>query len=239
VTAARFVTRTAGVRRVAAFNWPKLLPGLVVVVVGVGTGHPALAVLPAYFLVVSLAVSWWVYDWSDLHRWEWIAPLLPPTPGRWAIVHAGFDDAGPDLAVALGGSTTLVDVSGALRHTSPSLRRAQHAGAARGARPTGQWLPLGDGSVTGVALVFSAHEVRDAAQRDALFDDLRRVLTPRGRVVLVEHMRDLANVAAFGPAAWHFQPHAEWLRLAARSGFAVTREIRHTPFVRGLALCRP
>lgn len=79
--------------------------------------------------------------------------------------------------------------------------------------------------------------MRDAQQREALFDELRRVLKPSGRVILVEHIRDLPNIAAFGPGAWHFQTRREWMRLAALAGFSTVQEITKTAFVRGFALC--
>jgi hypothetical protein len=96
---------------------------------------------------------------------------------------------------------------------------------------------LASSSCDAVVVVFAAHEVRDRRAREALFLDLRRVVKASGRVVLVEHLRDRANLAAFGPGAWHFQTRSEWLRLAARSGFGAVEEAHMTTFVRGLSLC--
>lgn len=239
--------RAEGLHRIIQFNWPKLVVASGVVGIGASisrttegaVGLPALfiACVAVYFFVASLAVSWWVYDRSALHEWQWIAGLVPVEGQRWALVHVGFDATGPTLAATLGPPDAVIDVSPPLRRISPSLRRASRhiptpaTEFARGAR-----LPLASSTFDTVMLVFAAHEVRDADVREALFDELRRVLRPTGRVILVEHVRDAANIAAFGPGAWHFQPRGEWLRLARRSGLHTIEERKMTPFVRALAM---
>jgi hypothetical protein len=54
----------------------------------------------------------------------------------------------------------------------------------------------------------------------------------------VEHFRDGANTAVFGPGAWHFLPRAEWLRLAAHAGLRPAAERRVAGLVTALALTR-
>ena len=78
--------------------------------------------------------------------------------------------------------------------------------------------------------------MRDIALREGLFGESKRILRDGGRMLVVEHVRDLANFFAFGPGFTHFQPRGEWLRLAAHAGFVVAAETRVTPFVMVLAL---
>ncbi|TMK88356.1 MAG: methyltransferase domain-containing protein [Actinobacteria bacterium] len=242
--------RTQGLRRIISFNWPKfvaavafIIPaGLIVRTKGAGSvlGGLALtgAILCTYFVIASLTVSWWVYDRSGLHRWTWLQPLLPVGTTRWALVHAGFDEGGPLLPEVLGSPATVVDLSPGLRHTSPSLRRARRRHPASSTViADGPRLPIADESLDAVLLVFAAHEVRDRSQREALFEQLRRTLRGDGRVILVEHLRDATNIAAFGAGALHFQTRREWRRVAKLAGFAAVREIRETRFVRGIAPC--
>lgn len=245
---------TSGVRRVMLFNWPKLVATLALTVglilVGRGTDSRLVrsaavvgALAPAYFLVASLVASWWVYDRSDLLTWRWLERLLPDEPHRWALVHAGYDEAGPALTDALGDPCAIVDVSPRLGRISPSLHRARRRHPAGStvvadADADTPLLPIAPTSCDGVLLVFAAHEVRDRGQREELFDELQRVLAPAGRVVVVEHLRDRSNLAVFGLGAFHFQSRREWQHLAGRSGFDVAEEVTKTAFVRGFALCK-
>jgi SAM-dependent methyltransferase len=118
--------------------------------------------------------------------------------------------------------------------TEPSIARARRlTPLPEPARPAAAAaLPVADGAADLVVLFFAAHELRRRSSRDRLFAELRRAVRPQGRVVVVEHLRDLANALAFGPGFLHFLPRAEWLRVAHQAGLAVREEVRLTPFVR-------
>jgi SAM-dependent methyltransferase len=89
-----------------------------------------------------------------------------------------------------------------------------------------------------VFLVFAAHELRARADRAALFAEIARALRPGGRLLLVEHCRDVPNIAVYGPGAWHFYPRADWLRLGRAAGLAPVAEATMTPLVRALVYQR-
>ena len=57
-------------------------------------------------------------------------------------------------------------------------------------------------------------------------------------VLLVEHLRDGWNLAAFGPGAFHFFPRHEWLRVAGATGFQLGEEFSRTVFVRAFVFLR-
>ena len=100
-----------------------------------------------------------------------------------------------------------------------------------GVRCKPETLALASNSCDAIVVAFAAHELRDARTRELFFDELHRALAPHGRVILVEHVRDWANFAAFGPGVLHFQSRVEWLRLAAHAHLKVADERRITPFV--------
>jgi hypothetical protein len=83
-----------------------------------------------------------------------------------------------------------------------------------------------------VVVTLAAHEIRDRQKRQRFFQELSRIVSPQGKLIVVEHLRDLAAALAFGPAILHFFPRREWLDLGSATGLEVERERRITPFVR-------
>ncbi|MET8546651.1 hypothetical protein ABZW03_39465, partial [Kitasatospora sp. NPDC004799] len=56
---------------------------------------------------------------------------------------------------------------------------------------------------------------------------------------LVEHLRDAANTAVYGPGAWHFLPRGTWLRHAAEAGLRRAAERRIAGLVTAFAFRKP
>src|SRR5438034_711536 len=59
--------------------------------------------------------------------------------------------------------------------------------------------PVPADSTDVVLALLAIHELRTEAERSAWFAESRRCLRKGGRVVLVEHVRDVANFLVFGP----------------------------------------
>jgi SAM-dependent methyltransferase len=210
------------------------------------------AALVAMWLVTSLAASWIVYDRSRLMEWDWMLQALGFRPGSWINVHAGHDESSQALQRIFGGATGRVfDIFSPQEMTEPSIARARlrslrdlrrrrpAAADALVAEPADyRRLPLPGGSVDVAALLLSAHELRSEDARGALFTELRRVLGPAGRVVVVEHLRNWANFLAYGPGFLHFHSRRTWLRCFSRHRFDVHKEFSITPFVRVFVLRR-
>ncbi|MFI5915811.1 class I SAM-dependent methyltransferase [Dactylosporangium sp. NPDC051541] len=228
---------------VIRYNWPKYLIALLAVAAGLATPHPLVRTAAAglaVWVAAGLAATWWVYDRSPLYRWTWATDLLPAPPERYVVLSTGLDEISATLAGRYpAGAATVVDLFDPAV-SEASIRRARAhvppASATVAGRP--DRLPVPDASQDAVFAAFAAHEVRDSRQRQAVFAELARVLRPGGRLVLVEHCRDAANIAVYGPGAWHFYPRAEWLRLATGAGLARVRETTMTPLVRALVLAR-
>jgi len=245
--------RFEGVLQIVRYNWPQYVAGSVAVL-GAGAWLWCdnrnggwlrfalwLAVLPAaWWCLASLAASHWIYDHSKLYRWTWIPSVLPAKPGHWLNLHAGLDESSAALRALFPDSNgQTCDFYDAAEMSEPGIRRARgerHATA--GERVCYRRLPFSDETFDAVFLFFAAHELRGASGREAFFRELRRVLARSGKLLLVEHARDLANLAAFGPGFLHFMSAGEWRRLARVAGLQILQERRMTPFVRAILFGR-
>ncbi|MBV9464388.1 MAG: methyltransferase domain-containing protein [Verrucomicrobiae bacterium] len=195
--------------------------------------------LAAFWGVGSLGVSEIVYGVSKVFELDWLDAFLPSRPTRWLNIHCGFDPASRALRRKYPSPEGLaIELHAPDLITEASIQRARgwfpSEVSARTADP--RRLPVADGSRDCVFLLFAAHEIRDRAARNAFFAELNRVLEAGGRVVLVEHLRDAANAAAFGPGVFHFLSRATWMEAARAGGFVILREFPLTPFVRGFVL---
>ncbi len=244
-----------GMLKIMRYNWPQYAIGAVAVLVGATLA--VAAPLPiqlksvlwigsscaAFWLIASLAVSYYVYDLSPLYHWSWLADFLPQRPHQWMNIHVGLDDSTPALRRLFPDATgRVLDVFDDREMGEPSIRRARRDAASGQGEPA-EWadfaaLPLADGSCDTVFLLFCAHELRSPQSRRRFFGELHRTLVPGGTVVLVEHLRDAWNFAAFGPGFMHFFARRTWRELARDSGFTINREIPVTPFVVAFLLRR-
>lgn len=246
--------RFEGVWQIVRFNWtfyvfaiPGCLIGALVLSLVELPGWLFLAGwggvgLAAFWTLGSLLVSYYVYDLSSFYRWQWLPGLFAQSPRRWVNIHCGLDESSPVLqqlfAPALG---HVLDIYDSQRMTEPSIARAR-ALITSPVEPTPAChdaLPIADKVTDAVFLLFTAHELRDPVERLKLFRELKRIAAPGAKIILVEHLRDLANFTAFGPGFWHFLPRQEWLRLAADSGLELVRSFKQTPFVTVFVLQAP
>ncbi len=194
-----------------------------------------------FWAVLSLAVSHYVYDRSGLYEFGWLTELLPQPPSVWINIHSGLDETSGLLAQRFPHSRwQILDIYDPTQMTEPAIKRARDlTPAALPATPADfRALPIEPQSCDVIFVIFAAHELRSEAARLSFFSELHRVLQPQGKVILVEHLRDLPNFLAFGPGAWHFLARSVWLHDAQAAQFAVTQELKLTPFVRAFCLSK-
>ena len=190
--------------------------------------------LMLFWTASSLLVSWYVYDHSRLTQWEWMRSSLRHVPSRWANIHAGLDESTIALRRLLPGTDgVVVDIYDPHTMTEPSIARARRMYPATEPFEVGRAkaLPLRNADRDAIFLLFAAHELRDPEGRTQLLREAHRALKNDGRIVLVEHLRDLPNFIAFGPGFLHFHARRSWLRSIGEAGFEVAEQRAVTPFV--------
>ena len=194
-----------------------------------------------FWTLSSLVVSWFVYDHAAVTRWAWLRSSLAPVPSRWANIHAGLDESTASLRDLLPGTDgVIVDIFDPATMTEPSIARARRMYPATSPFLVGSAadLPLPDGDRDAIFLLFAAHELRDPEGRTNLLREAHRVLSLNGRILLVEHLRDVPNLVAFGPGFLHFHSRAAWLSNIAAADLQVVAHRTVTPFVHCFTLAK-
>jgi len=216
-----------GVWNVLRFNWHfYLLSGLVLIttlVLGFMTG--------GIFSLVYYACAY-VYDLSGLYELSWIKESTPPK--ALLNLSAGFDETTPLLQERFPQSqATTLDFYEALGEKEISIQRARQAyPLSADTQEVGiDHLPLADGSINLAFSIFVTHEIRDQNERIQFFKELYRVTHDDASLYVVEHLRDIANFAAYTIGFLHFLAHDDWLETFKKSGWTIDQEKKHTPFI--------
>ncbi len=233
-----------GTRQILQFNWPFYAIAATAATVAVAAlrarrwapiverGAQLGLVAGAWWSAASIFVSWWIYDVSPLYKWHWLRAYFPENPHAWATFHAGVDDATPMLRELFGSDGAAYDFFDAKVMVEPSIHRARAVSRPEVEAATVDFraLNIESDSLDTAFVMLAAHELRERADRERFFAELRRILKPDGQLIVAEHVRDAANFVAFGPGAFHFFAASEWRHLGEM--FETVDAFKITPFVR-------
>ncbi|QIX62924.1 methyltransferase domain-containing protein [Hymenobacter sp. BT18] len=245
---ARIRKPAEGVWNIVRFNWQfyALAAGALCLLLvaaslylGVRAYVFALAMLLSMPVVISLLVSYYVYDYSGLYSFDWLTIEQPATPATIVNIHAGFDETSHLLREKFPlANLRVFDFYDPALHTELSIRRARVACAPFPGTESVQphALPLTRASADWVFVLLSAHEIRQPVQRVAFLKELRRVLQPQGKLIVVEHLRDPANFMAYTIGFLHFYSRTTWLNAFQQARFQLLQEKKITPFVSAFTL---
>ena len=205
------------------FQWPDTLFGLVV-----------LAFL--YGLTMPLLVSAYVYDLSGFYHFYWLKLMnLEDAKDKYILnINAGFDETSYIIKSILPLSHLQVyDFYNAKQHTEPAIVRARKVSLVY---PNTQQInstaiPLQDHSVDTIFLLSAIHEIRRHEEKVQFLKECRRVCKSNGKVIVVEHLRDLPNFLAFTVGFTHFFSKATWEKAFVEAGFGSCTEEKFTPFM--------
>ena len=191
--------------------------------------------------LVSLFVSYYIYDVSDLYKLTWLEQLeiqsngvLQYVPTTIVNINAGFDETSVLLESRYPNSELLVfDFYDPIRHTEVSIQRARKAYPPylNTKKITTNKIPLQNAFADIVFLTLAAHEIRDLNERVIFFKEVRRILKKEGCIIVIEHLRDLPNFLAFNIGFFHFHSIKIWNNTFHSANFKVSKKIKMTPFV--------
>lgn len=233
-----------GVWNIVLFNWPfYVVTGIVILlVIGIAGYFSGLiyyfllaAALAAFVgITVSLVVSHYIYDRSRLYDFDWLHGLDFPKAGSALTVNAGFDETTeilqhkiPSLRLAM------ADFYDPHFHTEPSIERARkiYPPKPEVQKVNNAHFPYGDQQFDLLFVLLSAHEIRNPKERVLFFSELKRVLRDGGKIIVMEHLRDLPNFLAYTIGFFHFHSHAAWIKCFDLAELKLEREEKQTVFI--------
>lgn len=185
-------------------------------------------------IFISLAVSFYVYDISDLYTFKWLDTLSKSKTKHILNVNAGFDETSHIIFTKFPeAKLTICDFYDAEKHTEISIKRARKAypPVENTVSVNGNHLPFADETFDAVLAILSAHEIRNANERDQFFAELNRVIKSNGQIFITEHLRDSINFLAYSIGAFHFHTRKSWIKSFSNSNLIIIEEIESTPFI--------
>lgn len=187
-------------------------------------------------LAMPLLVSAYVYDYSGYYKLEWLENKLTKTSNALSIVniHAGFDETSHLLNKKFPKSNLRVfDFYNPKDHTEIAIQRARKEGInhSKTEQISTDLIPLETNSSDLICLLSAAHEIRSNQEKVIFLKECKRILKSTGKVIMVEHLRDLPNFMAFHVGFTHFFSRKTWKKSLKQAGFSKISEKKFTPFL--------
>ena len=181
--------------------------------------------------LLSLIISWYLYDVSDLYD---LNEITNWNNKNVLNIHAGFDESSMILNHKFKDSNiTIADFYDPSIHTEISIKRARKAFPPINGtiRVKTQILPFQNNEFHHILVFFSAHEIRNQKERTNFFKELRRVLKDEGEIIVVEHLRNTWNFLAYTIGFYHFYSSKSWIKTFQNAGFYDILEHKRNKFI--------
>lgn len=228
-----------GVSNIIFFNWHFYLLGVVVLslIILINYLFPnqnyslllTIILIALAPLLVSLLVSFYIYDLSDLYQLNWLEDL---NGKKTLSVNAGFDETSPIIISKYPlTALTVCDFYDPHKHTEVSIRRARkrYPPYPSTIQVSTTMLPFPNNNFALSFAILSAHEIRNNKERVQFFLELSRVTS--GQIFVTEHLRNIPNFLAYTIGFFHFYSRKTWINTFEKANLKVIREIKSTPFV--------
>jgi SAM-dependent methyltransferase len=204
-------------------QWPDVLFGVVIAAF-------------LYGLLMPLIVSAYVYDFSGYYDFGWLGEITSDNDSAKLLVNinAGFDETSFIIENKFPHADLKVfDFYNPDRHTEPAIKRARRVSVTYPDTRSISSLsiPLQDKCADIVFLLSAVHEIRSHEEKIRFLKECHRICKPAGKVVMIEHLRDLPNFLAFTVGFTHFFSAARWKNAFERAGFVSLKETKFTAFM--------
>lgn len=196
-----------------------------------------------YGLIMPLLVSAYVYDFSGYYNFKWLKKCkIDESEVKQILnINAGFDETSFIIKNNFPNAELKVfDFYDAERHTEPAIIRARKVSLVypNTQQMKSNSMEMSDHSVDLIFLLSAVHEIRSNDEKIQFLKECHRVCKPNGKVIMVEHLRDLPNFFAFSVGFTHFFSKKIWKNAFKNSGFTTFEEVKFTPFM-SIFICKP
>ncbi len=194
-----------------------------------------------FSLLISLIVSHWIYDRSEIYSLPSLKNLTSSTHENWLTINAGFDEITPTLRTQFPTiNLRILDFYDPAKHTEPSIARARKTYPPDPETETisSDHIPAETNSIQKIIAFFSLHEIRNHQERVSTLRELHRTLTESGELHLTEHLRDIPNLIVYNLGALHFHTRNAWQKTFDESNFVIKSETKTTPFITNFVLIK-
>ena len=196
----------------------------------------SIAIAFLYGLLMPLIVSAYVYDYSGYYNFNWLMDcnLNDISPENIVNINAGFDETSFILKNHFPKSHLQVfDFYNPKQHTEQAIIRARKVSLVypNTKQIDTDTIPQKSKSIDLVFLLSAAHEIRSYNEKVEFLKECKRICKPKGKVIMVEHLRDVPNFLAFSVGFTHFFSRKLWKKAYIEAGFSNISEIKFTPFM--------
>ena len=196
-----------------------------------------------YGFMMPLLVSAYVYDFSGYYNFKWLKKCkIDESEVKQILnINAGFDETSFIIKNNFPSAELKVfDFYDAERHTEPAIIRARKVSLVypNTQQMKSNSMEMSDHSVDLIFLLSAVHEIRSNDEKIQFLKECHRVCKPNGKVIMVEHLRDLPNFFAFSVGFTHFFSKKIWKNAFKNSGFTTFEELKFTPFM-SIFICKP
>lgn len=196
-----------------------------------------------YGLLMPLIISAYVYDFSNYYALDWLDQYVEDKTKSYKVVNinAGFDETSFIIKNKLVNADLQVfDFYNEEHHTEAAIVRARNVSLVypNTSQIESNSIPLVKDSVDFVFLLSAAHEIREFSEKVSFLKECHRICKPEGKVITVEHLRDVPNFLAFTIGFTHFFSKRVWKSAFEEAGFSFFGEQKFTSFM-SIFECKP
>ncbi|RZJ48355.1 MAG: methyltransferase [Flavobacterium sp.] len=183
---------------------------------------------------LSLVASYYIYDLSNLYSLNWLGDLTIKQRSELLNINAGFDETSYLLKQKFAGcNLTVMDFYKSAKHTEISIERARKAYPPYPNTMLIETTNIGLSakSIDCVFVILAAHEIRDRQEQIIFFKQMKQALRADGKIIVVEHNRDIYNFLVYNIGCFHFFSPRRWKEVFKNAGLALMQVKKITPFI--------